>query len=235
MSIIVAIGLILLGLWFVFLYRAPSCSDNTKNQGEEGVDCGGPCSRLCLAPTVSALWARSVEVAPGVYHAVAMVQNPRTDAGTASLPYTFELYDSSNVLVAERSGVMYLDPGEVAPLLEPNVVTGNRTPAHTFVSFQPAVWEKMERTDVPIGVVSQSLDADALKLTAHIKDTTAFPVPSFTVTALLYGADGTIVAASQTAVDGMAAREERDIVFTWQEPFAAPVTRVDIVPRLVSH
>ena len=26
----------------------PSCSDKTKNQGEEGVDCGGPCPWRCI-------------------------------------------------------------------------------------------------------------------------------------------------------------------------------------------
>ena len=234
-AVIVVIGLIALGFWFVFFYHSPSCSDNTQNQGEEGIDCGGPCSKLCEIPSVTALWARSVEIAPGVYHAVALVQNPRTDAGTTALPYTFDLYDSSNILVAERSGMMYLDPGEVVPLFEANITTGNRIPAHTFVSFGPSVWQKMDRTDVPITIVSQSLDSTALKLTAQVQNSSAFPVPAFTVTALLYDASGTLVTASQTAVDGLAAREERDIVFTWQEPFSAPVIRADIVPRLSSQ
>ncbi len=232
MAVLVLSGLVLFGLWFVFFYHVPSCSDNVQNQGETGVDCGGPCAKLCVAPAVTALWARSVEVAPGVYHAVALVQNPRTDAGTSALPYTFDLYDSSNILVAERSGVMYLEPGEVAPLFEPDIVTGNRVPVRTFVSFGPAVWEKMPRTSIPVSVVSQSLDQQGLKLTAHIENTTALPVAAFTVAALLYGADGNLVAASQTAVDGLAAREGKDVVFTWQEPFTTAVVRADIIPRV---
>jgi hypothetical protein len=234
-AVIVVIGLVALGLWFVFLYRSPSCSDNVQNQGETGVDCSGPCARLCEVPTVTALWARSVEVAPGVYHAVALVQNPRTDAGTASLPYTFDLYDSSNILVAERSGAMYLNPGEVVPLFEPNITTGNRVPIHAFVSFGPSVWQKMDRTSVPVSVTSQSLDSQALKLTAHLENTSPVPVPAFTVTALLYDAGGNLVTASQTAIDGLAARGGKDIVFTWQEPFSAPVIRADIVPRLLAQ
>lgn len=227
--------LLLVFLWFTFFYHSPSCTDNVKNQNEEGIDCGGPCVKLCVAPTVSALWARSVEIAPGVYHAVALVQNPRTDAGTALLPYHFSLYDSNSILVAERSGTMYLNPGEVAPLFEAAIVTGNRIPARTFVSFDPAVWEKMDRSDMPVHVVSQSLDSETLKLTAHIENASAFPVPAFVISAFLFSADGNVVTASQTAVDGLAAHEERDLVFTWQEPFAVPIVKTDVVPRFVSQ
>lgn len=233
LSVIVALALILVGSWFAFFYHSPSCSDNTENQGEGGVDCGGPCTKLCVAPTVTALWARAVEIAPGVYHAVALVENPQTDAGTALLPYRFSLYDSSNILVAERLGTMYLNPGEVVPLFEADIVTGNRIPARAFVSFSPAVWEKMAHTDISVRVISQSLDSQALKLTARIENASALPVSQFTVTALLYGADGNLITASQTAVDGLAAHEDKDIVFTWQEPFAASVTKTDVVPRLV--
>lgn len=232
LGVLAVAGLSALVGWYLFLYTAPSCTDKSQNQGEEGIDCGGPCAKLCAAPTVSALWARSVEIAPGVYHAVAMVQNPQIDAGTAGLPYEFLLYDDSNILVAERSGVMRLDPGEVIPLFEPAIVTGNRVPTRTFVSFGPAVWAKTARTEVPVRVVSQSLDSASLRLTAHVENATASPVPAFMVTALLYAADGNLVTASQTALPGLAAREGKDLVFTWQEPFSSPVVRIDIVPRL---
>ena len=37
-------------------YKAPSCTDGVQNQGEQGVDCSGPCPYLCTAleqaPTV---------------------------------------------------------------------------------------------------------------------------------------------------------------------------------------
>lgn len=218
--------------WFAFFYRAPGCFDNQQNGDETGVDCGGSCTRICEAPHVSALWARSVEVAPGVYHAVALVQNPESGAGTASLPYHFSIYDASNILIAERYGTMYLTPGEITPLFEADITTGSRIPAHTFVAFGNAVWQKMSRAVPPIAVVSHALDSDTLRLTAHLQNTTALSVPPSLATALLYDADGNLVTASQTLVDTLPPRGEKDVVFTWQEPFAKPVVRVDIVARL---
>jgi hypothetical protein len=62
--------------------------------------------------------------------------------------------------------------------------------------------------------------------------TSAEAVPQVTVTALLYDASTTLVAASQTVVSALAARETRTIVFTWSSPFSAPAATFDLIPRL---
>ncbi len=229
-----ALGVVLLIAllsWFVFFYHAPTCSDGIKNQNETGIDCGGLCSVLCQAPRVSTLWARAVKVAPGVYHAVAMVQNPEVAAGTESLPYTFSLYDSDNILVAQRDGIMALDPGEVVPLLEANIVTGSRVPVRTFVEFHEAVWKRTERVKNPVTVDSESLDQQALSLSAHVTNTGTEPVSKVVLTALLYDASDVLVAASQTVVNNLPPRGEENPVFTWQEPFSSPVVRFAVTAR----
>jgi len=227
LALLVALG----GGWFLFFYERPSCSDGLLNQDEEGVDCGGSCTALCEAPRVSAMWARSVMVAPGVYHAVALVRNPEATAGTDALPYTFQIFDSKNILIAERRGVMHLRPGEIVPLFEANVITGERIPARTFLTFGEAVWAEMERGVEPIQITSRSLDEAALTLTAHIENSTALPVRGTVLTALLYDAEDILVAASQTKFDVIPAKGSRDAVFTWQQPFAREVVRTDIVAR----
>ncbi|MDO8523935.1 MAG: hypothetical protein Q7R74_01765 [bacterium] len=232
LAILIALGLVLTGVWFAFFYHVSTCSDGIQNQDEGGIDCGGSCTKLCTAPLVSALWARAVEAGPGVYHAVALVRNPETDAGTDALPYTFSLYDADNVLIAERSSTMYLAPGEVAPLFAGDIVTGNRIPMRAFVRFGTAIWQKMESEQNPIRVTSQNLDQEALRLTAHIENATAIIIPRATISALLYDAEGNLVNASQTTVSDFPARGEKDIVFTWQKPFSAPVVRFDVTPRV---
>ncbi len=217
--------------WYLFFHHTPSCTDKILNQNEEKVDCGGVCAILCQAPRVSALWARSVMVAPGVYHAAALIRNPEAEAGTESLPYVFQIFDSKNILIAERSGMMFLYPGEVVPLFEANILTGERIPARTFLSFGSATWVKMVRRVDAVEITSRELDQSALTLTAHIQNRTALPVRDVTLTAFLYDADDVLIAASQTKVDSLPARGEQDAVFTWQEPFPRPVVRTDITAR----
>jgi len=235
-SSILLLILVVTGLaWYVFFYHPPSCMDSVQNQNEEGIDCGGACAALCEAPKVSVVWARSVEVAPGVFHAVALVRNPLTDSGSDDIPYAMRLFDAKNILIAERRGIISLAPGEVAPVFEANVIAGSRIPARTFLSLDPGTWRKMERTEDPIRIDSPELDQEALRLTVTLENTTALPVLNTTATALLYDASNTLVAASQTIIDTLPPRGSKEIVFTWQVPFTSPVVRIDVVPRVSSE
>ena len=201
------------------------------NQDEEGIDCGGVCKKVCEAPAVSALWSRSVKVADGVYHAVAMVRNPATNAGTNNLPYTFFLYDEDNILVAQRSGSMILDPGETVPLLETNIVTRERVPAKTFVEFGQTVWRQGSRTASPVVIDSEAFDVENRRLTARVSNTTPNAVPKIILTALVYGKDEVVIAASQTILSEIPPRKDVEAVFTWQEPFSEDVVRTVITSR----
>lgn len=231
---LILFGLVLIaaGGWFLFFYTPDSCSDGAQNQNEEGIDCGGVCALLCEAPNVSATWARSVRVAPGVYHAVAMVRNSDAGAGTTNLPYTFSLYDADNLLIATKKGLATLEPGEVVPIFEKNVITGERVPVRTFIDFEGGTWFKMERIESPIRITSQSLDQNNLRLTASVENKTPSAVENIILTALLYDADDVLVAASQTVINTLQARGTQTVTFTWQEAFERPVVRTDIVPRV---
>jgi hypothetical protein len=143
------------------------------------------------------------------------------------------LFDTKNILVAERTGVMRLNPGEIVPLLEPNIVTGERIPVRTFVDFGTALWEKGDRVESPVHVIPGRLpDSETLTLNASVENKTAVPIERLVFTAILYDADDIVVTASQTAIDRLGARERKDLSFTWQEPFARPIVRADVIPSL---
>lgn len=234
LAALVALTLVGIGGYFGFVYKAPSCMDGLKNGREEGIDCGGICQALCTGPLVSVIWARSVMVAPGVYHAVALIKNPDT-AAAGEVPYTVSLFDEKNILVATRAGRIALEPGAVVPLFEANIQTGNRAPARTFVDIGAGEWRRGVRTALPLSVIPVT-SADAVNqsrvLTANLVSDTAVPVGPVTVTALLYDASSTLVAASQTKVETLNARESRTLTFTWQEPFMPPVATYDLLPTL---
>lgn len=227
------VALVVLGsIWYFFFYTPPTCFDGIKNQDEKGIDCDGSCKLICEAPRISAQWARSVQVAPGVYHAVSMVRNPESGAGTQSLPYTFQLFDEQNILIAERRGFTFLKPGETIPVFEPNIITGERNPARTFIVFGEATWKAMDRTSTPIAIVSRELDQQALTLRADIENTLASAVGPVVLTALLYDVNDILITASQTKVDRIQGRAKETVVFTWQTVFSRPVVRTEIVARI---
>ena len=61
-----------------FFHKTPTCFDGVKNQNEKGLDCGGVCTRICSGDisTPIVMWQRVFQVTPGVYSAVAYIQNP---------------------------------------------------------------------------------------------------------------------------------------------------------------
>ena len=219
--------------YFVYFYSPPSCSDRTQNQNEEGVDCGGECSLLCVAPNITTLWARSVQVAPGVYHAVALIKNPNTSAA-GTVPYSVSLFDEANILIAVREGTLRLLPGDIAPLFEANIVTGERPPAKTFIDIGEGRFEKAERGASPVRVLSWDFEPEQARLIATLENQSPVAVGEVIVPALLMDSTEFLINASQTTLDGMEPHARVEVVFTWQEPFVDVPTRIDIIPRLQS-
>lgn len=228
-GILVVLGV---ALYFSAFYEPPSCTDRIQNQDELGVDCGGVCAQLCTQPNISTLWSRSVRVAPGVYHAAGLVKNPDTTAA-GRINYTVSLFDEDNILVATRDGSMNLLPGDLAPLFEANIITGERVPTRTFVDIREGSFQRVQRENPPVRVLAFELNEEKQLLTATIENSTVFEVTDITITAFLFNDAELLINASQTKVDTLAARERREITFTWQEPFSETPSRIDILPRVV--
>lgn len=218
--------------WYLFFYHPPTCFDGIQNQDEQGIDCDGSCSLMCIAPRVDADWTRAVRTAPGVYHGVSLIKNPLTNVRGTGLKYTMSLYDAGNILVAERRGTFDLDPGATRVLFESNVTTGERVPVRAFLRIDGGVWDKAEPVVDEIRIIPGVVDEKARTFTASIENTTPNTENDIVADALLYDAEGILVTASETRIPVLAPRERQDVVFTWPEPFARPIRTSDIVVRL---
>ena len=110
-------------LTFVVVYKAPSCSDGVQNQGEAGIDCGGPCPYLCTdqmhAPVV--LFTKTLSQVLGRTDVIASVQNTNMTAAAKRVPYTVTLYGDHQVLLKEVTGTVDLPPFSTVPIFVPNI------------------------------------------------------------------------------------------------------------------
>jgi hypothetical protein len=229
--VLVFASLTVLG-WYVFLYNPPSCSDGLQNQDERGIDCDGTCVRMCVIPRVDALWTRAVKTADGVYHGVSLVKNPLPNGSGTNLSYTMSLYDSGNILVAERRSVVTLMPGETRVVFEPNIVTGERVPVRAFMKVDGGTWDKRDATPSEIRIILGTVDEKARTFSATLENMTAAPINNVVADALLYDAAGILVTASETRVAVLGPRERYEAVFTWSEAFPRPIITSDVVVRL---
>lgn len=219
---------------YLFLKKEPTCSDNTRNQGEKGVDCGGPCELLCASQMsdINILWSRSFRVVDGVYNSVAYIENPNLDGGIRSVPYTFKLRDEKNIIVAERTGTAYVPPGEVVPVFEPSVETGERIPRRTTFTLRGDTrkWIKLPdyNNSLEIQNIKRNLDRRSPKIEAEVVNTAVERVSEVDVVAVVFNEEGNAIGASQTYIPNLSGGEKTSLVFTWPRSFEQNVTRVDI-------
>jgi hypothetical protein len=223
---------------FFTVYRPPSCTDGKLNQGEAGVDCGGPCKNLCpteaLAPIVS--WRRFFEVSPGVYSALAYIQNPNVNSiPKTAVPYSFKFYDSENVQIAERVGEVEVVPNRNTPVFEPNINVGTLVPTRvTFELGKVSEWVKIE------GVYPNIVTTDPLltradtspKLSGTLVNKDFVEYRRVPVIGIIYDTDGNAIAASRTVVDYIGKNDSEQFFFTWPKPFKKEVGQRELVPIL---
>lgn len=234
--------LILIGVPAFFLLQSkPTCSDGVKNQGEKGVDCGGPCVELCdfQVQDLSVTWSRSFKVVDGVYNAVAYVENPNFNAGIRKLPYTFKLYDEDNVIVAERRGKTYIPAGGgTVSIFEASIQTGKRKPARTFFSIdeENPIWLSLKDYKSPLAVENIrkefNRESSSPRLQATINNKSVKAVSEIEVVAVVFNTKGNAIGSSRTFIKRLKGGEQTSVTFTWPRPFKEEISRVDIRPKV---
>ena len=221
-------------LYFI-LHVDPTCFDGIANQGETSPDHGGPCVLLdgdAITPS-AVLWARGFRVRDGAYAAVAYIENPNSGAGVEKVKYRLALYDTENVLVAERIGYTPIMPGGVTPVFEGGIDTGKRYATHTIFQFleQPG-WKRMKNVASAVSITRDPIvDLNVMpRLNAKVENKSVSDIRDLEFVAVIFDPAGNAFAGSQTALDRLNAGEQTEIVFTWPSPFTITVGRIDIFP-----
>ncbi len=222
---------------FSLFYEAPSCFDGKQNQDETGVDCGGSCESLCVfqAADPIVLWSKSLLVESGIYDAVAYIENPNVSAGIRSAVYSFKLYDENGVLIAERSGSIFINPRERVAIFESGIATGRRVPSRTFFEFAASPqWIDVDETPPSLSVQNQVFTNDGARprLRAEIINNSLDVVDNIVITAIIFDKNNNAIAASKTEVDRLAPQSSKTISFIWPQPLADEAIRIEIAPRV---
>jgi hypothetical protein len=218
---------------YIYFSEPATCTDGRRNQGESGVDVGGPCplvDQRQLAP-LTQLWARSFRVRDGLYNAVTYIHNPNDGAGVRSVGYRFGLYDAQNVLVAERVGRTFVMPGAITPIFEGGLETGKRVATRTQFEFtEPLICERLEDRASAIKIREREVSgaSDSPRLTAVVENTSVADLQDVVFIASISDAAGNAFAASQTTIARLPGGARETIHFTWPDPFRVSIGSIDI-------
>jgi hypothetical protein len=215
---------------------APTCFDNKQNQGEEGIDCGGPCKKQCLGeikePLV--LWTKFFKIGQEKYDAIALIENPNLFLGLPSVKYQFKLYDKDNALIVSKDGETFINPGETFPIFETNIAAGQRVPQRAFIELEKNLkWERIEK-EKPQLVVSKKQFSNLPpfpRLDAVIDNKSISSLDNIFSVAILYDKEKNAMAVSATKIDNLQGGASGNISFTWPQPFSEEPSLIEIFLR----
>lgn len=216
-------------------YQAPSCMDNKQNQGETGIDCGGPCAHLCTAevPAPSVRFVRQLSPVQGRTDVIAYIDNTNANAAMKGAAFTITLYGPDNIIVAEKTGTVDLPPKSTVPVFIPGFYSGLQTVARAFLTFDTSSfnWYRYDDTRPTLTVSNIILSGDATpRLTADVSNPTALSLFRVPVVATVFDAQNNAIAASATVLQEIPPMGTAAAVFTWNAPFPATAAKEEVIP-----
>jgi hypothetical protein len=233
------LGLVAFVIAWPSITRKPTCADGKQNGGENGVDCGGVCQRICNtdASEPIILWKRAFPVTGNVYNLVAFIENRNKDAGIQFVTYEFRVYDTKNILIGRRSGKTFIPPNQQFAIFESRFDSGqSEIKSVTFDFTSPFVWLKKAPTlqTLPIKVedVILSGDKSSPSIKATISNESIYDLPEFDVVAIVYDINHNAINASRTHKDGLLSNGKTLLFFTWPNPFIDVSASKDILVQI---
>lgn len=218
-------------------YKAPTCTDNTQNQGEAGIDCGSPCAYLCTAqvqpPTV--LFTKALTNSAGRTDIIASIENKNIIAAAKNVPYRVALYGADQILIQQVTGTLDLPPGATEPVYIPGILSGRQTVVNAFLSIDSSApqWFTMARDPriVPsVSSVIQKGSISAPRIEVTLGNRSPLALTNVRVIVLVRDAHKDVIAASQTIVPAIPAQGSAAATFTWNSAFPGIPASIEVVP-----
>jgi hypothetical protein len=218
------------------LYKAPSCFDGIQNEGETGIDCGGPCAPCASqeeAPTV--LFTKAVSNGQGRIDVVAEIENKNGNAAAQNVSYTITLYGTGQTLIGQASGTVDLPPSATVPIFVPGLASGNPTISGAFLTLNsPSIdWISMSSNSLVVPTVSTPQlggTVSAPSITASLMNASPLPMTNIRAIVLVHDSSGDVIAASATVVPRVPAQGSATAFFNWNGPFVGTPALIEVIP-----
>jgi hypothetical protein len=237
--LIIAIPLAGIGFWIVSrALPASSCVDNRQNQGELGVDCGGPCApcELKNPKPITLFWARLVPVRTNSYDLVALVQNSNEVLSSPKVEYEFSLFDGLTPVITKK-GSTFIFAQERIHVVEPNVET-TRELTHVEFKITMVDWEFRQESKPSLVVekrdyrVEEENGQKRSVLRTAVLNRSDLDLKEVVIQAVMFDQDGNALGSNHTLIDGFRAGSRREVTMPWSEVLKGEVKSIVIEARV---
>lgn len=240
------IGLLFL-VYVLLIKPSPSCKDGVKNQGEEKVDCGGPCApcEQKEAKKINVLWLKTLPVtdssANKFYDLIAKVKNPNLNYSSSEVPYKFEIYNLEGEIIKAYDRSTYILSNQIKYLIIPRVKLDNLNDLSVKISFGDINWKQLKKQTVSLSdLVIQDKEYSLLEnpnetgysqLRATLINKTNYDFSKVEIKVLAFNSFKELISVRKTEIDSLSSNEKREFIVTWFNKIDGEVTSLEIEPE----
>lgn len=214
--------------YFVPTKTHSTCFDGKRNQGEEEVDCGGPC-KSCAVKSLS------ITVGEKGYFDLARLKkttfylefdNPSADYWVKKFNYTLNVYNNLGAKVASFNGESYIAPSgkRIVAIVAADIDA--RDIARTDLGIMDPEWSPLLEyhvDGVSVSEVNRQIAAgDKIYISGVATNNVSSIAKKITITAVFRDEEGKIANASATAIDFL-------------QPFSKKNFEIFLTPNQVSE
>lgn len=235
---IIAVAVIFLsGGIYLFFKSSATCFDKKKNQGETGVDCGGPCQITCdqtfETKPIEVIEKYILYSGPEKYDVLLRVRNPNALVGSSQINYSITLTDSQNNTLTKREGKSFILPAETKYIIETNIESAT-SPQDIAVTMGESNWQEFSELEEPRLTISnkrynlvssQAFFSEALGV---IRNESQMSFKEVKINVVLKDEQGQPIAVNSTIINSFPPNEERDFRMVWPAKFPGSVQNLEM-------
>ena len=244
--LIIIIYLILffvIGLLLYLVFKAkPTCFDGKINQGENEIDCGGPC-RVCKEiPQVESLiiLEKSFVIGAsggGKYDLMAKIENPNNEYGSPKFHYQFALKDSAGQVLVQKEGDNFILPAGTKYIIETNIETQSVPSDIEIKITDDIVWDKFsgygQHEEPQLNIYNKrynliSSGAGFSEVYGLLRNESLFDFNLVNINIILRDGTSKLVALNKTDMRTVGSGEERDFRLVWPYSFPGDVQNIEM-------
>lgn len=222
------------GIYFIFIRPVlPSCYDSVQNQGEAGVDCGGPCLSCSwqLQKNLEVISAQAIKTQENYFDLVAKIKNPNRNFGAKHFSYKFNLYDSSDNLILSKENFFYILPQQTKYIIEQKVSVSSEIYKTEF-KIVNVNWQELSGYQEPELLIRNqdfNQSEDISRLSATLENRSNYDFDKIDIYAILFDKNYQVLSIGKTDVRTVLSNENRYFEISWFFMIIGQVEKVDIV------
>jgi len=223
------------GIYLLIKPKLPSCSDGIQNQGEAGVDCGGPCPPCSwqLQKDLEVIFAQAIKTENNYLDLVAKIKNPNQNFGAKSFSYLFNLYDQKDELVFSKQGKSYILPQETRYIIEQKVLADSEI-SRAELKITNINWQKLvDYREPELLIRNSSFEQleNSSRVSGTLENRSNYDFDKIDIYAILFTRESKILGVGKMEIRTVLSKKNRYFEFNWFFPIGGQIENIDITAR----